>query len=91
MKKRIALVYQAGIANVFQVKNFNTIQTGERKLLRQADFRACESFALGCSAMGAQVKTFACNQAGDIQNSEWSTVLENAPFNKDFRPINTNL
>jgi hypothetical protein len=86
--KRAMLVYQAGIANVFQVEAFNLSPFGrEAKRLMQADFRTCEAFAKGLAAAGALVSTAHCNQAGDIAGRTWSENLEEAPFSDKFSPV----
>jgi hypothetical protein len=85
---RIALVYQAGIANVFEVQSFNLADYGrDSKRLLQADFRACENFARGMAAMGAIVRSVAANVAGDCSNVQWSDNLDDAPFSDAFRPV----
>lgn len=86
--KRAVLVYQAGIANVFQVDCFNMSDYGrEAKRLLQADFRTCESFARGLAAAGVRVGTAHCNEAGDIAKRTWSTDLDSAPFRDKFAPV----
>lgn len=71
--KRAMLVYQAGIANVFEVESFNLSNFGrEAKRLLQGDFRSCEMFANGLAAAGVLVSTAACNRAGDIIDATWS-------------------
>lgn len=71
----LVIVYQAGIANVFENK---------RRLL-QADFRTCEMFCRGAQAMGAAIVPAWANVAGDVSLAEWHyTDFENAPFNESF-------
>lgn len=85
---RFSLVYQAGIANVFQVESWNLSPFGRNaKRLMQSDFRTCETFARGLAFGGHLVQTFACNLAGEIANSKWSDELEAQPFSEDFRPV----
>ena len=80
-KKKIVLVYQGGIANVFKVKTFNLANEGrDARRLLQSDFRSCQMFAVGCGTMGAVIRTCHCNQAGDITYSKWDENLDNAPF-----------
>jgi len=82
------LVYQAGIANVFEVDCFNLNTTGRNaKRILQADFRTCESFARGLAHAGFKVASVYCNQAGDITHSLWAENLEDAPFSHQFRPV----
>lgn len=74
--RRITLVYQAGIANVFE-----TTLPSQAKRLLQGTFDQCRYFALGCGAMGAIVRSAHCNEAGDITDREWRDDVENAVFN----------
>ena len=86
--KRAFLVYQAGIANVFQVDSFNLSPYGrEAKRLLQSDFRTCEAFAQGMGIAGSIVRTAACNEAGDIVNSAWTEDLDAQPFSDTFNPV----
>ena len=88
--KRSMLVYQAGIANVFEVECFNLTSFGRNaKRLLQADFRSCEYFARGLAAAGVTVRTVACNKAGDIINETWDEDLTEHPFSDKFIPVNT--
>jgi len=82
---KIVLVYQCGIANVFQVSIFSN-ESKNRNAVRlyQGSFGHCVSFARGCAAVGANVKVAACNQAGDITNSVWSSDIDAAPFSEQF-------
>ena len=85
---RIMLVYQAGIANVFKVNCFNVADYGrDARRLLQSDFRTCESFALGCAAVGAIVRSVHCNMAGDIISAHWAEDLDAAPFSDQFSPV----
>lgn len=85
--KRAMLVYQAGIANIFEVKCFNLADFGRDASRRmQADFRTCENIARGLGLAGCIVRTAACNQAGDIINATWSEDLEAQPFSDKFQP-----
>ena len=94
--RRAVLVYQAGIANVFQVDTFNMADTEGRKLLYQGDFDTCEWFARGLVAAGARVASAACNQAGDIIGIRWQAMLADKtidaegntpPFADAMRPV----
>lgn len=83
--KRFMLVYQEGIANVFEVDCFNLSDFGRNaKRLMQGDFKQCENFAKGLAYGGNRVHVAHCNQAGDIANSTWSADLDNAPFCDKF-------
>jgi hypothetical protein len=83
------LVYQAGIANVFEVECFNMCDFGrDARRILQADFRTCESFARGLAHAGYAVASAACNEAGDISKSDnWTVDLESAPFFDKFYPV----
>jgi hypothetical protein len=84
---RLMLVYQAGIANVFQVDNF-TLTTDDRQARRiyQGDFRTAEQLCYGAALAGAIVRSAACNMAGDIQRFAWTDDLEAQPFSDCFNP-----
>jgi hypothetical protein len=86
--KYAMLVYQAGLANVFEVDRF-AIKPEHRnaKRLKQADFSACENFANGLAAAGTLVVTAACNMAGDIADREWAFDLDEQPFSDKFKPV----
>lgn len=82
---RAVLVYQAGIANVFQVTAFNLSDYGrDAKRLYQGDFRTAESIARGLELAGVVVKVAACNEAGDIVRRTWTDDLEAQPFSDKF-------
>ena len=69
---KAALVYQAGIANVFKVESFNLAAYGrEAQRIRQSSFQDCISFAQGLAAAGAKVITAHCDKAGDISTATW--------------------
>ena len=86
--ERAVLVYQAGIANVFQVTCFNLGPFGrDARLLLQSDFRTCESFARGLVAAGVRVTSMHCNECGDIAERTWSEDLDSAPFHQDQHPV----
>jgi hypothetical protein len=85
---KVMLVYQAGIANVFEVECFNLDPLGRNaRRLKQADFRSCENFARGLMAAGVTVRVVACNRAGDIVNAHWTSRLEEQPFSDHFAPV----
>jgi len=86
--KQAMLVYQAGIANVFEVDCFNLSSFGRNaKRLLQSDFRTCEAFVSGLAHAGYYVATAHCNMAGDIKDQKWSFDLNDAPFSDKFRPV----
>lgn len=81
--KHAALVYQGGIANVFDMDGPTPVR------LMQHAFSACEMFATGLHVAGVRVTSYACNKTGDITNAEWTRDLLSAPFSDDFRPVNS--
>lgn len=85
---RFALVYQAGMANLFQVDCFNLNPFGRNAVRKyQGDFRTAEAMAFGAGLAGAIVHSLGCNQAGDITNATWSDDLESQPFSRGFFPV----
>ena len=71
--KYAMLVYQAGLANVFEVASLNLADYGRDALrLRQGDFRSCENFANGLGCAGVVVRSAHCNRAGDVARAPWS-------------------
>ena len=84
-----ALVYQAGIANVFALENVpdgqkvNGHDLGAVRVL-QYSFSPCEWFCLGLNRMGAKIWVFHCNMAGDIARADWDSDLDNAPFRENM-------
>jgi hypothetical protein len=78
---KIVLVYQGGIANVFEVDCFNLSGYGRNaKRLHQGSFESAKWVAHGLGLAGAIVRSAHCNWAGDISESHWSENLEDAPF-----------
>lgn len=75
------LVYQGGIANVFDT-------TAGTERVWQHGFRSCEDFCLGLREAGHTVNVAYCNKAGDIAGMPWDTTYENAPFTDS---MNSNL
>lgn len=87
MKAMIALVYQAGIANVFEVNSFNAAPNERKaKRLLQHAFHPCEWFTRGMMEAGATVRVFSCNRAGDIAHVPWAEGLEDCPFRDSAKP-----
>lgn len=84
---RAYVVYQAGIANVFQVESFDLNANRDGKQIYQGDFRGAEHFARGMVAAGASVRSAHCNMAGDVNLWGWSKDLDDAPFRDSFRPV----
>lgn len=90
-RMRVMLVYQAGIANVFEVKSFNLADYGREAIrLRQGGFRECLDFACGLGHAGAIVRTAHCNRAGDIREAVWSEDLDSAPFSESMTNLKAN-
>jgi hypothetical protein len=88
---RVFLVYQAGIANVFRVSSFNLADFGrDAERLMQGDFYGCVQFARGMGAMGAIVRTAACNKSGDILWECWNEDFEDMPFADKIRVLEIN-
>ena len=84
--RKAMLVYQAGIANVFEVVSFNLSDYGRAaKRLMQNDFRTCENYVRGLRDAGCSIQIAACNQAGDITHAKWTADLESQPFSSEFR------
>jgi hypothetical protein len=81
----IAVVYQGGICNVFEVEVFS-LKASERKAKRliQDAFKPCEWFARGLHYGGAKVTALGCNMAGDISLQDWTDDLESLPFCEQF-------
>lgn len=76
---KLVLVYQAGIANVFQIQS-----DGKFKRVLQASFIECEWFMRGAQHAGADVDVAGCNRAGDIIDAAWTRNLESLPFHDKF-------
>lgn len=90
---RYALVYQAGIANVFRIGNDldphgeDTVVADDQypTRIRQGAFSSCEDFCAGLVERGAKVYALHCNMAGDVAFQNWSWDLSEAPWNENFR------
>ncbi len=82
-----AIVYQAGIANVFELDRTVAVQ-GYRpvKRLAQGDFRTCEAIAQGLMLAGVDVAVYSCNVAGDVSIHDWTRGLGDCPFRDEARP-----
>lgn len=66
--KEFTIVYQCGIANVFNTTGGHDVQ---RKRVAQGTFAECEQFMRGARAAGASVRIRHCDMAGDITNATW--------------------
>ena len=60
------LVYQQGIANVFENKG-----DGRETRVLQDAFKVCELFCRGAQHVGAKVEVRHCDKAGDIAGEHW--------------------
>ena len=79
--KRVMLVYQAGIANVFEVTSFNLADYGrDARRIYQGDFYGATMLCKGLAIAGKVIRTAHCNKVGDIAKSKWSEDFNNAPF-----------
>lgn len=97
---QLMLVYQAGIANVFQVEDFaadvtdddpgcnNAKRSADRvaKRIYQGDFRTAETLCYGAALAGAIIRSAACNMAGDVSLWQWTRDLDVQPFSDKFHP-----
>ncbi|MHC5062253.1 MAG: hypothetical protein ACYTFK_14445 [Planctomycetota bacterium] len=87
-EKRAVLVYQAGLANVFEVDSFNLSDYGrEARRIMQSDFYTCEVFARGLAHAGYRVGSASCNMAGDIINQKWTHGTADCPFRDITQPV----
>ena len=83
--RKAMLVYQAGIANIFNVKCFNLSEYGREAIrIYQGDFRSAENICKGLSLAGVPVRISFCNKAGDIINQTWNTDHDSAPFSESM-------
>lgn len=90
-QKTFFLVYQGGIANVFQVDCLNLSSHGrDAQRVYQGDFHGGINFAIGSGAAGAIVRTAACNKAGDIADATWTEDLDNQPFSDRLVKVDIN-
>lgn len=86
MIKKFYLVYQAGIANVFERVTWTNGEAATSRVL-QSNFRTCEVFCRGIRFMGGHVIPAWCNKVGDIIDQPWQyDEFFNAPFNDNFAP-----
>jgi hypothetical protein len=87
--KKAVIVYQAGIANVFEVECFNMAPYGREAVhIMQSDFRSCESYARGLKHAGYTVAVASCNKAGDVAHQTWIAGLDDCPFRDEARAGN---
>jgi hypothetical protein len=70
----VALVYQCGIANVFILDTYQRPESPEGRMARrvlQHAYSPCEFFARGMATAGARVRSYHCDEAGDIADRPW--------------------
>jgi len=91
--KKFMLVYQGGLANLFEVNTFSLapVQPCTRQRIYQGDFRSAENMAIGAKIAGAEVRTAGCNTAGDIAECVWTYDLEELPFSEKFCPVDSEI
>lgn len=80
------LVYQSGIANLFQVPSLEFYAEGRNKRVFQGDFRTAEAMARGAILAGGEVRVASCNVAGDIADLVWAQGMSNCPFRECANP-----
>jgi len=85
---KLALVYQAGIANVFEVERHSTYATRRGKTTRklQHAFKVCEWYARGARDAGAILRVYSCNVAGDCASVPWTQGTAATPFRDEAHP-----
>lgn len=87
-----AIVYQAGIANLFSMRisvkrsRHGGLHYRPVKRLVQADFRTVEDIARGLILAGVTVAVYSCNVAGDVSLQDWTRGLEDCPFRDAAHP-----
>lgn len=82
------LVYQGGIANIFEVECANLDPYGRNaRRVYQGGVRTAEAIAKGLAIGMHIVHSAACNMAGDISNQKWTDDLDNQPFSDKFNPV----
>lgn len=87
-RRSYAIVYQGGIANLFDIQCANSNPFGrDAKRIFQGDFRTAETMATGIGIAGGIVFSFACNKPGDIKNEIWTDDLESQPFSDKFNAV----
>lgn len=84
----LALVYQAGIANVFEIERFSLYSRCRGKTTRklQHAFRTCEWYVRGAKDAGAIVRVYSCNVAGDCAEVDWTAGTDATPFRDQANP-----
>ena len=87
-EKRAVLVYQNGLANVFEVDSFNMADFGRNaRRLFQHSFGQCEAFAQGLAAAGWKVASAGCPMTGDIAKERWTPYLDGCPHTDKMNPL----
>lgn len=89
MEKRYALVYQAGIANLFEVgaHGYTASMRGTTHRIYQGDFHTAAAMARGARMAGADVRTACCNEAGEIAERTWNCDYDDQPFCEQYQLV----
>lgn len=88
-QKRYLLVYQGGIANIFEVDRWClSANSRQSKRIHQGGFEDSEWIAIGLAEGGHLVASVGCNQAGDIIDAQYTSDLESLPFSGHMNPVN---
>lgn len=86
-----ALVYQAGIANIFRIAKLSPYaESRKAERIKQGCFDECFNVAVGLGIGGHKVRTFSCNVAGDCAGGSWAPGLDDCPFRESARIITAN-
>lgn len=88
--KKFILVYQAGIANLFEVDGFEPYPESRiNQRVYQGDFRTAEAMARGMLMAGTSVRVASCNYAGDCSMIKWTPGVGACPFRDKANPPST--
>jgi len=89
--RRAMLVYQGGLANVFNVDSFNLSPYGRNaRRIYQGAFGQAIMLVKGMALGGYLIRTAGGNYAGDITNQTWTDDLESLPFSDQLVDIQAN-
>lgn len=83
---KFILVYQAGIANLFEVDRLVRHADSTAVRVFQGAFRTAEAMARGVMLAGAELRIASCNIAGDCSTAEWVRGTGGTPFSYETRP-----
>ena len=84
--KDAAIVYQGGIANVFEMDRTGLPMIRPIRRLEQGAFVTCENVTRGLMLAGVSVRIYSCNMAGDVTDQDWTQGLSDCPFREDANP-----